>query len=943
MRMNTSIEITLRKNLKISDKPKPCVLSFRSIFFFIITLVCLNPVLSAQVQQLNRDSLIAIQQNRANLEQRPQTQDTIPGIQDSVVVNVNGIETTIKYFAKDSIITKISNSSTYLYGDAVIEYGRIKLTAAEIIIDQSKSELTAKGVLDSLGNWQGRPVFNDGPDRFETEEIRYNFVTQKARIKGVATQQPDGLLRGEVVKRNPDQSAYVLNGKFIPCLDNPNATTYINAKKIKINPGKNIITGPFLLYVGGIPTPLGLPFGFFPDTQEVTSGILFPKYGDERRRGLFLRQGGWYQVWNDQVHSAITGDIYSKGSWALSTRTVYRKRYKYSGQLSLTYNRNRTPDTDEVQLDSKDFWLAWSHSPDATGKNSRFSASVNAGTGTYNQNNFSTTNFQNNVRSEFRSNIQYSGSIPRTPFSYSLSARHTQNIETNVLDVSLPEGSFNMNRVYPFKGSKADILKSLNVGWRFQVSNRLTNVVRPGTAGFNIANAENTTDTLAVQFGSLNELLKNAKNGARHNVDLSTSFSALNYLNVTPSINFEELWYLQELDYQFLDSENAVRIDTTRGFSRSTTYSASVSMSTQVYGMYTLNRSRKIEAIRHTMIPTMSFSYRPDFSDPNFGYYRTVQTDTSGTTRQLSIYDGFRYGSPSLGESAALSFSVSNQVEMKVRSDTAKSEKVKILENLSLNGAYNFLADSFNLSNINITARTTLFDKKLNINMGATLDPYSYLKNSETGNLERRSVLAWKSRQGIGRITSARLALSTNLNSQASAGPARSGGGLQGGDGMGLGGEMPPGFQQEQEGTFGSINDGVETTGPLPTYLYDPNACVAVSVTWNLTLSFDSSYRWTTTGTTTRQAARAYGQIALTPQWDITFNSGYDFVEKELTQTSLGIYRDLGCWEMSANWIPFGAFTSYTIDIQIKASALKDLKISRRRSQFDNNSNFGVN
>ncbi len=941
MRMNTSIEITLRKNLKISDNPKLSVLSIRSVLLFIILLGSLNLYLEAQVQQLNRDSLIAINQNRANLPE-PVERDTIPGIQDSVVVNVNGIETTIKYFAKDSIITKITDNSTYLYGDAVIEYGRIRLAAAEIIIDKSSNELSARGVQDSLGNWIGRPIFNDGPDRFETEEIRFNFITQKARIKGVATQQPDGLLRGEVVKRNPDQSAYILNGKFIPCMDDPNGNTYIKAKKIKINPGKNIITGPFLLYVGGIPTPLGLPFGFFPDTQEVQSGILFPKYGDERRRGLFLRQGGWYQVWNDQIHSSITGDIYSKGSWAVNTRTVYRKRYKHSGQFSLTYNRNITPETDEVQIDSKDFWLSWSHSPDSRGRNSRFSASVNAGSSTFNQNNFSTTNFQNNVRSEFRSNIQYSGSIPRTPFTYSLSARHTQNIETNVLDVSLPEGSFNMNRIFPFKGAKADILKRLNVGWRFQLSNRVTNVVSPGTAGFNIANTANERDTISVSFGNLNELLRNAKNGARHNVDLSTSFSLLRNINVTPSVSIEELWYLEELDYEFLESENAVRIDTTRGFSRSTTYSAALSMSTQIYGTFNFGRSRKIEAIRHTIIPSLSFSYRPDFSDPRFGYYRTVQTDTSGTERQLSIYDGFRYGAPSLGESAAVGFSVSNQVEMKVRSDTAKSEKVKILENLTLSGNYNFLADSFNLSNINITARTTLFDKKLNLNMGATLDPYSYVENTETGNLQRRSILAFRNQQGLGRITSARFSLTTSLNSKA--GQSRRSGVRTDGRGSfdGLGTEtIGSGFLPEESGTFGSINDGGQLSSQLPAYFYDPNAYVDIDVPWNVRLSFDYSYRWTTTGTTTRQAMRAYGQMALTPKWDITFNSGYDFVAQELTQSSLGIYRDLGCWEMSANWVPFGAFTSYTIDIQIKASSLKDLKISRRRSQFDNNPNFG--
>lgn len=892
--------------------------------------------LKAQVGSTKPDSLTNIQ-NRADsllINEVPTRNDTLPGTRDSLKVNVNGIETTISYYAVDSIITKTKTNTTLLYGDARIEYGTINLRAAEIIIDRNTNELIARGVQDSTGVWVGRPIFKDAQGIYETEEIRYNFVTQRARIKGVATEQPDGHLRGEIIKRNADQTAYIANGKYVPCLDDPDATTYIKAKKIKVIPGKSVITGPFLLYVGDIPTPLGLPFGFFPDTRNATSGILFPKYGDERRRGLFLREGGWYQVWNDQIHTALTGDIYSKGSWGLKMRNVYKKRYAYSGQLDITFNRNKTPETDEVPLNSQDFWVNWSHRPDSRGRNSRFSASVTAGTSTFNQNNLSTVNFANNVRSEFRSNVNFSGVIPRSPFSYTISARHNQNVQTKVLDVSLPEFSLNMNRVYPAKGSKSDLLKRLNLGWRFNASNRVTNVVRPGSAGFTIANRAVATDTIPVTFGTLNDLLDNATNGARHNIDLSTSFSILEYLNFTPSFNVEELWYLEELDYEYLPDENAVRIDTLRGFSRAMTYSAGIGLSTQIYGMFPFKRSRKVEAIRHIMTPSISFSYRPDFSDPKFGFYKTVQTDTTDTGeavfRQLSIYDGFRFGSPALGESAAMSFSLSNKFEMKVRNDTT-TRKVSLLDNLALNGSYNFLADSFNLSTINITARTSLFDRKLQINMGATLDPYSYVPTSiEDNTLQRRSTLAIRSGQGLGRLTSARFSLSTNLNSKANT-ARRSGGAGPGGESINDIG----GFGGEVSNQFGSLNDGGGVSRAIPEYFYDPNAYVDINIPWNVRLSYDYSYRWTPTNTTTRQSVKAYGQLQLTPKWDITFNTGYDFDQKEFTQSSFGVYRDLGCWEMRANWIPFGAFTSYTIDIQIKASALKDLKISRRRSQFD--------
>lgn len=931
MRMKRLIEITLRKNLKNSEKPKFSLFSNGKIYLLLIFVFC-SFVIKAQTSGAGEGQL----QNRAEISDTVQ-RDTIPsGTSDSLQVVVNGIQTTIKYYAEDSIITRLISNKTFLYGNARIEYGDINLAAERIIIDRNKNELTATGVQDSTGTWLGRPVFKDGPDVFDTEEIRYNFESQKAYIKGVATKQQEGFLRGEVVKRNADQSAYIKDGKFVPCPDDPEAGTYIKAKKIKINPGKNIITGPFLLYVGDIPTPIGLPFGYFPDTQEATSGILFPKYGDEQRRGLFLKEGGYYFAWNDYIHTALTADVYSKGSWATTLRSVYKKRYKFTGQFNITYNRNFTPEYELERLDSKDFWVSWSHQPDSRGRNARFSASVNAGTSTYNQNNLSTTNISNNIRSEFRSNVQYSGTIPRSPFSYSFSARHNQNVQTGIIDVALPEMSLNMNRVYPFKGADADVLSKINLGWRFNASNQITNIVRPGSAGFDIANRAAAVDTITVGFDTLGELLDNAKNGARHNVDLSTSFSLLEHFNFSPAFRLEELWYLEELQYEFLEDQNAVRIDTVNGFSRAMTYSASVSMSTQLYGTFNMKRSRRIEAIRHIMSPTISFSYRPDFSDPKYGYYQEVQVDTTngGSTRLLSKYDGFRFGTPSLGESAALAFGVSNKVEMKVKSDTANSKKVALLESLNFSGSYNFLADSFQLSTIAITARTTLFDRKLNINAGATLDPYTYLTQvSETGTetLRRVDALAFRSGQGLGKITNARFSLSTNLNSRTAA-PTGAGG--FGGESLAVGGN---GFDNQNPNEFGSLNDGGgDLAARMGEYFYDPNAYVDVEIPWNVRLSFDYNYRWAASGSTTRKSVKAYGQLALTPKWQITYNTGYDFDVKDFTTTSVGLYRDLGCWEMRANWIPFGAFTSYTIDIQIKSSVLKDLKISRRRSQFDN-------
>lgn len=946
------IRIPLRKNLKFFHKAKKALSLVKNISFIVIMLL-FSAGLNAQEKKIKSDSIpvkpvqsILDSLRAQSLMPQSDSTTTRPVGTDTLKVMKNGIETTILYYAEDSIITKTATNVTYLYGNAYIEYGKIKLDAAEIIIDRNKSELIANGVQDSTGSWIGLPVFQDGGGTYETRGIRYNFETNKAKITGVVTQQDQGFLSGEAIKKNPDGSAFVSGGKFIPC-DNILASTFIQANKIKVIPGDKVITGPFLLYIGGIPTIFGLPFGFFPETSsEAQSGILFPKYGEERVRGIFLRDGGYFFGKNEFIRTALTGSYYSKGSYGLSARSTYKKRYSFSGSLDLSYNNNKTPAFEENPLNSKDFWVSWQHRPESRG-NTRFSASVNAGTSTFNSNNFSTQNFQNNVRSEFRSNISLSGEITGTPFTYSMGARHNQNVQTGVLDVSLPELSVNMSRLQPFKGSQSEVLKRVNFAWTFITSNRITNVVRPNTASFDIVNQTTTGDTLAVTFGNLGKLLGNAQNGARHSIPLSTSFPLMKNWTVSPSIQFEELWYLEKLDYTYIEDQNAVRIDTISGFSRSNTYGASVSLSTQVYGNFSFKESSKIEAIRHIMIPAISFNYRPDFGQAKFGYYQNIQVDTTSTgepvTRFLSIYDGFVFGAPTLGESASVGFALNNKVEMKVRSDTAKSEKVAILENLSLASSYNFLADSFNLADVNLTARTSLFKKKLSVNAGLILDPYTYLTttNGETSITRRVDALAVSRGLGLGKLRNARISLSTNLNSK-----AESNGIIQTGPNqfrLEEGFNPNDGFNQDPTQEYGSINDGGNTDQQRtrqPQFFDDPNAYMDFNVPWNVRLTYDYSFTQilinNTFQKTIRQSIRMSGNLELTPKWQLTFNTGYDFDLKEFVQTTLGVYRDLGCWELRGNWVPFGRFTSYTVDVQIKASALKDLKLSRRRSFFDN-------
>jgi len=891
------------------------------LLFFSIIILLTTPILSAQEVVIPTDTV-----------------DTTPAPTDSI--KVSGIETTIKYYAQDSIITKTTTNVTYLYGNAYIDYGDIRLEAAHIIIDQNTNELSAYGIQDSTGRWIGLPIFKDGLEEYETREIRYNFVTNRAKIKGVATKYDEGYLSGEEVKRDDDGSIYVKDGQFTPCGD-PLASTYIKAKKIKMTADNHVITGPFLLYVGGIPTFLGLPFGIFPDTKESSSGVIFPKYGTEELRGIFLRDGGYYFSVNDYVHTALTGDVYSKGSWGIKSNTTYKKRYSYSGNLTFSYNRNKSSASDEIPLDSKDYWISWSHRPESRGR-SNFNASVNAGSSTYNENNVSTTNFTRNVTSEFRSNVAYSSSFLNNAFNYSLNARHSQNVQTGIVDISLPDFALTMTRISPFKNSNADLMKKLNIGWSFSLTNRITNYIRPASTSFKVVDGRTEADTIAFSINNIGELLANAQNGGRHSIPISTSFSVLKHINATPSISFNELWYLEELSYSYDQNLNAVKIDTIQGFSRANTFNTSIGLSTQLYGIVNFKPGKKVEAIRHIIRPSVGFSYRPDYGQEKFGYYQNVQVDSLGNRQDLSIYQGFVFGSPTLGETAAMSFSLNNNIEMKVRSDTATSEKVPIIENLSFTTSYNFLADDFKLSPFNFTGRTTLLKKKLNLNFGATIDPYTYLDTFDsetmTTSTERLPAFAWKSGQGIGRITSARFSLSTSLNSKASS-PSSSDNRFSNQNNInGLNQEIDADFlEEEDEGQFGSINDGgTSNFAPVLGYEYDPNAYIDLTVPWNIQFSYDFNYNRSLNSATTRQALKLYGQMSLTPKWRLTINAGYDIELKEITQTSLGIYRDLGCWEMQGNWIPFGRFTSFNINIRIKAAALKDLKLSRRRSFFDN-------
>ncbi|MDO9554579.1 putative LPS assembly protein LptD [Rhodonellum sp.] len=859
-------------------------------------------------------------------------QDSIPLSDTTNVVPRGEIQTEINYYGEDSIITDFTVNKVYLHKEAWFEYGNIRLEADLIIIDWEKSELFASGVTDSLGSITGNPIFKEGNTTYEIrKEMRYNFKTQKAIIKDVVTEQQDGLLRGETIKKGQDGSIYMDHGYYTTCnLEEPH--WHISAAKIKSIRGKKVVTGPFNLYFNDIPTPIGLPFGMIPDTpDEKASGIVFPSYGQEQVRGLVLRDFGYYFAFNDFVHTRLTGDVYSKGGYGVKAATIYKKRYRYNGGFNVDFQKFKSPETELNPLDYNTFWVNWQHTPESRG-NSRFSASVNAGTTNYNNVVINPTSFVNNVRSEFASNIAYSKTFTGTPFSMSANLRHSQNVQTNEVNLILPDIAINMNRQNPFQNVKFEPLKTLNIAWNFNLQNSINNRI---TAPFGVQNEvlqigqniNTQQDILPFTLANLPQLLKDANNGAKNTIPLSSNFTLFKYFTGTASVNYTELWYTEKINFYFNPAENRVDRILESGFNRVGFYSSSFALNTNVYGFYNFKKNKKIEAIRHHMNPSFGFTYTPDFSNPAFGYYQQVQVDSSGRSQVFSRHQGFIFGGAPLGESRSLSINVRNVLEAKIKteSDTAalSTKKIPLLQTLNFSTNYNFAADSFQLAPINFNTRTSFFDNKLSVNLSTTLDPYSEISttNPETGRVTTRRLnqLAWKNGQGIGRLRNANLNLNGSINpSNSTRGP----------------GEVRDDITNDFLQQGGQMNEFVENE--ISRIVADPSQYIDWDIPWNLSFGYNISYNRQSTGVSNiTQAINMSGDLSLSEKWKINFNAGFDFSTAQITQTMIGIARDLHCWQMNVNWIPFGRFTSYNVDIRVKSAILQDLKVSRRRSFFD--------
>ncbi|WP_143017135.1 putative LPS assembly protein LptD [Catalinimonas alkaloidigena] len=837
------------------------------------------------------------------------------------------IKTTINYSARDSIRFNVRTQEIYLYGDAKIEYGDITLKADTIEINWANNTLTARGGVDSTGRTIGTPEFTEGADNYVAENIRYNFVSRKGIISGIVTQQGEGYIHGERVKKNELDELFIRRAKYTTC-NLPDPHFEISAPKIKVIPGDKLISGPFNLVIADIPTPLGFAFGMFPTPRTRSSGIVMPVYGEADTRGFFLRDGGYYWAVSDYLGLQFLGNIYTKGSWGLSTQGTYRKRYAYSGSFNLRFNNTKSG-TEGLEDTRKEFWVNWSHSPQ-TRKNGRFAVSINAGSSSFNTlNSFSTDAYLSNA---FNSSISYSNrfSIGQAQFNYGVNLRQSQNTSTGTVNFTLPDINLGMNRIYPFApagSAPKNWLQKIGLSYNFTATNRISNEIPKDIYAFDniITPDEVSVDevrqpNIPFNFQNLPTILSNAQAGARHTIPVSTSFSLFNYINVSPSLNYEEVWFLKRQVYTWNAVDDTLNARTEQGFYRAYSGSASLGFSTRLYGMYRFGSGNgKVQAIRHVINPSLSLGYRPDFSDPVFGIYQQdVQIDRAGTLQRVNPFLGSVYSAPAAGKSGSVSFSLNNNLEMKVReeNDTAQTfKKVSLLDNFGISTSYNLAADSFALSPINWNARTRILGQ-IDINISGTIDPYQYaILDQRDGVVTRqRRVNAyafdWKSRK-FGQLSRTTVSLSTNLNPQA--------------------------LKREQQ-TREALDEArtPENNEEINRIQQNPDQYVDFNIPWSFRVSYNLSYsRVGYFDSSVRQSLSFSGDLSITEKWKLSFTSAYDFEAKDFGFTTISINRDLHCWTMAFNWIPFGQRQSYTFDLRAQASLLQDLKLSRRRSWYD--------
>ena len=868
--------------------------------------------------------------------------DTIPKKQQA-------IDAKVEYNSKDSMII-MGNGVAHMYGSGDIKYKTMELTADYVRVQMDSSTLFASGVLDTIENeWVGKPVFKDGSDSYESNEITYNLKTQKGFIRHVVTEQGEGYIVADRTKKVGDDVLMMAGGKYTTCDEHDHPHFYLQMTKAKVKPGDYIATGPAYLVVGEVPLPLAIPFGFFPFTNQYSSGLIMPNFGDDYNRGLYLSGLGYYFALSDYMDLEIKGDIYTRGTWAVSAATKYVKRYKFRGNVSINYRWDVTGDKDMPNYNvAKNLSVQWTHTQDAKANPyNNFSASVNFKTSGYNRSNINSYyNVQANSENTTSSSISYTQRFPDSPWNISATMSLSQRTKDSTLTFNAPNITVNMSTIYPFKRKnpvgKEKWYEKINLKYNGSFSNSIT---------------------CKENYFFHSNYLRDWDYRLKHQLSSSASFMAFKYLSITPSISFNDRMFFSRVDKSWNEEENRLQSDTTIGFYNVYDFSASMSLSTKLYGFYIPYRKwfgDKVDRFRHVLTPTLSFNYHPDFGKsywaPRYGgFYGTYDqlittTDAAGNivpkldeygnkVYETKQYCRFKEG-PGQGSSATLTFGLDNNLEMKVRNDKDTTGKepykiISLIDKFSINGGYNFIADSMNWSKFQVGLRIKIPKVNYTINLSGQFDPYMYTTTA-SGSHVRCNQLYWNHGRFphfLGTSTS----FSYTFNNQVVKGWFNR-------DGKGST-EYNNENKQDGQNTQSDSNtldntqdskrkkEGVKVTD---------DGYIFAEIPWSLSVTYTLRYG---AGSTWDEKRNYYkmefrhnlqfsASLGLGNGWKASTSLSYDINAKKLAYSSINITRDLHCWTMSASFVPFGPYKNYTFHIGVNASMLSDLKYDK--SSADN-------
>ena len=827
------------------------------------------------------------------------------------------LDAPVIYEASDSIVfTK--DGYAHLYGEGKVNYQNIELTSAVITMNMDSSTVFAKGVADTTGVETGTPISKDGETPYESKIMRYNFKTKKGFINNIVTQQGEGYVTSEEGKKGADDEIYMRHGKYTTCDNHEHPHFYLRLSMAKVRPKKNVVFGPAQLVVEDVPLPIAVPFGFFPFNSSYSSGFIMPTYGDEMNRGFYLRDGGYYFAISDQMDLKVLGEIFTKGSWGLSAASNYNKRYKFSGSFNASYLVTKTGEKNMPDYSvSKDFRIQWSHRQDAKANpNSSFSASVNFATSSYDRSSLSSLyNPQQYSQNTKASSVSYSRNFPEIGLNISSTFNITQNTRDSSLSMTLPDVNISLNRIYPFKRKKS-------VGderWYEKISLQYTG---------SITNSISTKDNLLFKTP-----LTQWENGMQHKIPVSATFNLFKYINIVPSFNYTERWYLRKVKQSYDPSPAStdhVKRDTINGFNRLYDYNLSLQMNTKLYGMYKplFMKSKELQ-IRHVFTPTVSYTYTPDFGKSRYGYYDTyTYTDEDGEVRtvEYSPYEGAVYGYPGKGMSQNISFSVDNNIEMKMKSDkdTTGYKKISLIDQLGASLSYDVANKRWSDLSMNLRLKLT---KSYTFNMNASFATYAY-EFDENGNVVVGDRTEW-SYGRFGRFQGYSGSFSYTLNNDT----FKKLFGKKEEDEKNKDNKGKEGNEDEETDEETEEQKNNSNMRKTEKASVDSDGYLAFKFPWSVSLSYSYSIREDRSKDINIKTMRypyslthslnVSGNFKIGSRWNMTYSTGYDFTSKEMSMTTLNITRDLHCFNMSCGLV-FGPFTSYNFSIRANSSMLTD-------------------